>query len=121
MKILVVVDMQNDFIDGSLGTSEAQAIVPKVCEKIKQYRENSDEIIYTRDTHFDDYLETQEGQKLPIRHCISGTHGWEICKEIQDIKNVDFASVEHICDKYAFGSFGIGQIVEFFFNAMSLS
>ena len=78
MKTLIVVDMQNDFIDGSLGTKEAQEIVPKVKEKIKEYQERGDEIIFTRDTHQSDYLSTPEGKKLPVEHCIEGTHGWEI-------------------------------------------
>ena len=78
MKTLIVVDMQNDFIDGSLGTKEAQAIVPRVAAKIKEYVENGDEVIFTRDTHSENYLDTPEGKKLPVGHCIKGTHGWEI-------------------------------------------
>ena len=77
-KTLIVVDMQNDFIDMALGTPEAMAIVPKVKEKILQYAKNGDEIIFTRDTHFEDYLQTAEGKKLPVPHCIKGTKGWEI-------------------------------------------
>ena len=79
MKLLVVVDMQNDFIDGVLGSPEAQAIVPAVAAKIKQYRENGDAIIYTADTHYaENYARTMEGQKLPVLHCVQGTHGWDI-------------------------------------------
>ena len=77
-KTLIVVDMQNDFIDMALGTPEAVAIVPKVKEKILQYAKNGDEIIFTRDTHFENYLQTAEGKKLPVPHCIQGTKGWEI-------------------------------------------
>ena len=77
-KTLIVVDMQNDFIDMALGTKEAVAIVPNVIEKIRQYKENGDEIIFTRDTHFENYLETTEGKKLPVEHCIKGTKGWQI-------------------------------------------
>ena len=77
-KTLIVVDMQNDFIDMALGTKEAVAIVPNVKEKIASYVKNGDEIIYTRDTHFENYLETAEGKKLPVPHCIKGTRGWEI-------------------------------------------
>ena len=77
-KTLIVVDMQNDFIDMALGTPEAVAIVPKVRAKIREYAENGNEIIFTRDTHFDDYLQTAEGKKLPVAHCIQGTKGWEI-------------------------------------------
>ena len=79
-KTLIVVDMQNDFIDMALGTKEAIAIVPKVKEKIDAYVYNGDEIIFTRDTHFDNYLETAEGKKLPVKHCIKGTKGWEIAE-----------------------------------------
>ena len=82
MKVLIVVDMQNDFIDGVLGTPEAVAIVPNVKKKIDEYLAKRDVVIYTRDTHFDNYLETQEGKKLPVPHCISGTHGWEIAEGV---------------------------------------
>ena len=78
MKTLIVIDMQNDFIDGSLGTKEAVEIVPAVKEKIKEYRENGDEVIFTRDTHHDNYLNTNEGHYLPVVHCIENTPGWEI-------------------------------------------
>lgn len=75
MKVLVVVDMQNDFIDGALGTPEAVQIVPHVVEKIRTW----DGPVYaTQDTHFADYLDTQEGQVLPVEHCIHGTHGWNM-------------------------------------------
>lgn len=77
-KTLIVVDMQNDFIDMALGTKEAVAIVPYVKAKIEAYRAAGDEIIYTRDTHEENYLETPEGKKLPVPHCIRGTKGWEI-------------------------------------------
>ncbi len=77
-KTLIVVDMQNDFISMALGTKEALAIVPKVKEKIEQYVKNGDEIIFTRDTHQKNYLDTAEGKKLPVPHCIKGTKGWEI-------------------------------------------
>ena len=77
-KTLIVVDMQNDFIDMALGTKEAVAIVPKVQEKIRTYAQNGDEIIYTRDTHGENYLNTPEGRKLPVPHCLRGTKGWKI-------------------------------------------
>ncbi len=77
-KTLLVIDMQNDFIDGALGTMEAQAIVPKVKEKIAEYAERGDEIIFTRDTHGENYLETPEGKKLPVVHCVKDTKGWQI-------------------------------------------
>lgn len=97
-KLLIVVDMQNDFIDGSLGTKEAVAIVPKVIEKIKSW---DGDIICTRDTHFKNYLETREGQHLPVPHCIRGTFGHKINKDVQaalEGKTVAFI------DKYTFGS-----------------
>ena len=77
-KTLIVIDMQNDFIDMALGTKEAVAIVPKVKAKIDEYIKNGDDIIYTRDTHVEDYLDTPEGKKLPVIHCVKGTKGWEI-------------------------------------------
>ena len=77
-RTLIVVDMQNDFIDMALGTKEAIAIVPNVKKKICEYAERGDEIIFTRDTHFEDYLQTAEGKKLPVLHCIQGTKGWKI-------------------------------------------
>lgn len=77
-RTLIVVDMQNDFIDMALGTKEAVAIVPAVKSKIQEYISRGDEVIFTRDTHQEDYLETPEGKKLPVPHCIQGTKGWEI-------------------------------------------
>lgn len=81
-KTLIVIDMQNDFIDGALGTKEAQAIVPNVKKKIEKYKARGDEIIFTRDTHYDDYLKTNEGKHLPVEHCIKDTHGWQITEEL---------------------------------------
>ena len=77
-KTLIVVDMQNDFIDMALGTKEAVAIVPAVKSKIEEYISRGDEVIFTRDTHQEDYLDTAEGRNLPVPHCIQGTKGWEI-------------------------------------------
>ena len=77
-KLLVVVDMQKDFVDGSLGTPEAVEIVPGVVEKVKDAKEEETDIVFTRDTHGEDYLKTQEGRKLPVVHCVEGTPGWEI-------------------------------------------
>lgn len=84
-KVLIVVDMQNDFIDGSLGSMDAQAIVPNVVSKIKEYKAKNLPIIFTQDTHFDSYLDTQEGEKLPIKHCIIYSKGWDLCNEIKEI------------------------------------
>ena len=84
MKILVVIDMQNDFIRGSLSNPVAEAIVPKIKERIEAARENKEMVVFTQDTHDTDYLETLEGQKLPVEHCIYGTEGWEIVDELKD-------------------------------------
>ncbi len=97
MKALIVVDMQNDFIDGALGTKEAVAIVPAVKEKIRSYRDVGDTVIFTRDTHGEDYLKTQEGRKLPVPHCIRGTDGWEISSQLDTEGSI-------IIDKPTFGS-----------------
>lgn len=82
-KTLIVVDMQKDFIDGSLGTKEAEAIVENVWKKIVQYKEAGDEIIFTRDTHQKNYLDTNEGRHLPVEHCIEGTEGWKIADGLE--------------------------------------
>lgn len=95
-KTLIVVDMQNDFIDMALGTKEAVAIVPAVKAKIQAYADAGHEIIYTRDTHADDYLNTPEGKKLPVPHCIRGTKGWEIADGL-------YVEGSRIIDKPNFG------------------
>ena len=82
-RTLIVVDMQNDFIDGSLGTKEAQNIIPNVAKKIKEYQDRGDKIIFTRDTHDTNYLNTPQGKKLPVEHCIYGTHGWKIADGLE--------------------------------------
>lgn len=97
MKVLVVVDMQNDFITGSLGTPEAQAIVPNVKKKIEEYRANGDIIVFTRDTHHKEYLDTREGKKLPVKHCIAYSWGWEIADGLR-------CDDEHVVNKGTFGS-----------------
>ena len=83
-KILIVVDFQNDFIDGVLGTKEAVSIIPNVEEKVKKYTDNDDIIICTQDTHHHDYLDSAEGKALPVPHCIFETTGWEIHSSIKD-------------------------------------
>lgn len=106
MKTLIVVDMQNDFITGPLGTPEAQAIVPNVEKKIKEYRKAGNKIIFTRDTHRKNYLETAEGKKLPVEHCIKGTDGWQI-------------GVSAVLDEYKFvdkNTFGYINWTEVFSN-----
>jgi nicotinamidase-related amidase len=99
MKILVVVDMQKDFIDDALGTAEAVAIVPNVIEKIKEYENSDSLVIYTKDTHLENYMDTREGKHLPVPHCIKGTEGHEIPDEILRghdliIEKPTFGSVE---------------------------
>lgn len=111
MKVLVVVDMQNDFIDGSLGTPEAQAIVPNVKKKIEEYTANSDMIIYTRDTHFDGYLDSKEGQKLPVEHCVLETPGWQIHK---DLLGPDHTKNTYVIDKYTFGAWDLPTMIRYF-------
>nr|MCR5205439.1 isochorismatase family protein [Lachnospiraceae bacterium] len=77
-KLIVVVDMQKDFIDGALGSAEAVKIVDRCAEKIEKARDAGDIIVFTRDTHGDDYMQTEEGKNLPVPHCIKGSEGWEI-------------------------------------------
>lgn len=102
--ILIVVDMQNDFIDGALGTSEAKKIVPNVVNKIHSYIKDDDIIIATRDTHNKDYLFTEEGKKLPVEHCIKGTKGHELNTEVLDSLKEDCV----IIDKPTFGALELG-------------
>lgn len=80
-KLLIVIDMQNDFIDGALGTKEAEAIVDNVVAKINEY--NPEDIIATRDTHSENYMETTEGKHLPVVHCVKGTHGWQLNEKVE--------------------------------------
>lgn len=95
-RYLIVVDMQKDFIDGALGTPEAIAILPRVKEKISKYREIGAKIIFTRDTHSEEYLTTNEGKYLPVEHCIKGSEGWQL--------HADLAVGEcKIIDKPSFG------------------
>ncbi len=105
-KILIVVDMQNDFIDGALGTKEAAAIVPAVVDEIQRFKADGSLVLYTRDTHHDDYLNTQEGKKLPVVHCLEGTEGWKLRTEIQAL-----ADGAEVFDKPTFGSVQLAQYV----------
>lgn len=102
MKALVIVDMQNDFIDGALGTPEAVRIVPTVAAKLANAREEGTSVIFTRDTHGEDYLHTEEGRNLPVQHCIKGTKGWEITDALDISDSV-------IIDKPSFGSVELGE------------
>ena len=105
-KLLIVVDMQNDFITGSLGSPQAERILPNVKAKIEKYKHNGDKVIFTRDTHYDDYLVTQEGKYLPVVHCVHGTQGHLTASEL----NTDGCEV---FDKTSFGSLALAkQIAE---------
>ena len=104
MKILIVVDMQNDFITGSLGSLLTQSIVPNVTERVRKAMIDNEAIIFTQDTHSADYLSTPEGAKLPVEHCIVGTEGWKIIPKLIDVQDeceyIDYAIIE----KPIFGS-----------------
>ena len=102
MKILVVVDMQKDFIDGALGTAEAVAIVPYVKQVIETF---DGKVLFTLDTHFEDYMQTQEGKNLPVMHCVKGTPGWEIHPELEALRKT--AAI----DKLTFGSSELPKIL----------
>ena len=101
-KVLVVVDMQNDFIDGALGTKEAVAIVPGVKEKIENF---DGVVLFTRDTHETYYLDTQEGKNLPVPHCIKGTDGWELDSSLKEFQGKRF-------EKNTFGSTALMEYVQ---------
>ena len=105
MKVLIVVDMQNDFIDGALGTKEAIAIVPNVIETIKGFEGT---ILYTKDTHFDDYMDTQEGKNLPVPHCLKGTDGWNLAEDIEAVK----CPQDKVFEKMTFGSKELGDYLQ---------
>ena len=102
-KILIVVDMQTDFIDGALGTKEALAIVPYVKGVIEGF---DGKVFFTRDTHFDNYMETQEGKNLPVPHCIKDTSGWQIRAELDALRTTE------AIDKLTFGSKDLVEILK---------
>lgn len=106
-RVLIVVDMQNDFVTGALGTKEAQGVVENVKAKIKSYQEEGQDVVFTRDTHAENYLLTQEGKMLPVPHCVKGTHGWDLIPEIiSESKGCWFD------DKQSFGSTELGTFVK---------
>ena len=106
MKLLVVVDMQKDFVDGALGTKEAQAIVPAVEKKIKEAKENGTEIIFTLDTHTEDYMNSQEGKNLPVIHCVNGSEGWKLTEALAPLSDGC-----KILEKPTFGSIRLAHII----------
>ena len=101
MKILVVVDAQNDFITGTLGSKEAQLAVPVIAAKIDEYMKNTDMVVFTQDTHYDNYMETDEGKYLPVIHCLENSWGWQIDE------NIDMTA-PHI-QKYTFGCYELPE------------
>ena len=101
-KVTVVIDMQNDFLTGSLANPDAVAIIPSVLEQIK----SADYVMYTRDTHGENYLETQEGKNLPVPHCVEGTRGWQIVDELYP-NNIADIKMWHIVNKPTFGDVNI--------------
>ena len=111
MDILIVVDMQNDFISGSLGTTEARAIVENVADKIKSF---NGKVIFTRDTHEDDYMNTQEGKKLPVSHCVIGSEGWQIHPDLAPY-------AREVIDKPTFGSVVLAHLISAMDNVESIT
>lgn len=104
-KVLVVVDMQKDFINGALGTKEAEAIVDSVVETVKYFE---GEVIFTRDTHTENYLGTQEGKNLPVPHCIKGTDGWKLDRKLECLRT----DTMKIFDKPTFGSMALADYLK---------
>ena len=105
MKILLVVDVQHDFVDGALGSAEAQAAIPYIRDKVDAaVEEGNTLIVYTRDTHFNDYMDSDEGKFLPVPHCIRNTPGWQIMEEV-DVGGVKL-------DKLTFGLKDIDEYIE---------
>lgn len=113
-KILVVVDMQNDFIDGALGTKEAEGIVKGVVSKIEAYKREGLPIYFTQDTHESNYLETQEGRNLPVEHCIRGTEGWAFAPEVEALRREieQGSSGQVVFEKDVFGSQKLGEVLK---------
>lgn len=113
-KLLVVVDMQNDFVDGSLGTKEATQIVGKVVSKIKDYHSSGNKVLFTKDTHDKNYMSTQEGRNLPVAHCIKGTRGWELTPEIlKEFEIISENSIDEIVyEKGQFGSIDLARRID---------
>ncbi len=106
MKILAVIDMQKDFVDGALGTPEAVTIVGNVAERVKKAVSDGEYVLFTRDTHYENYLETLEGRNLPVKHCIKGTEGWEIIPEL-----AGYVGEATVIDKPSFGSIEFGSLL----------
>ncbi len=118
MKVLVVVDMQNDFIDGTLGTKEAQDIIPNILSKINELEGTDTLLLFTKDTHYENYLETQEGKNLPVPHCIHMTEGWQLNKEISGYAKqaniLGYSSGKIINSRVKKSTFGSVDLMELF-------
>ena len=106
-RLLVVVDYQNDFVDGALGFQGADLIAPKIVELIKEFRTNNDTVVFTYDTHDEDYLKTTEGHYLPAPHCLRGSKGWELHPSIKDLVGDSL-----VFEKPGFGSKDLGHFIE---------
>ena len=105
MDVLIVVDMQNDFVSGALGTPEAMEVVPRVVGRVEEGIRRGEKILFTRDTHEENYLESREGKALPVPHCIRGSRGGGICPELEMLRK------EEPVDKPTFGSTGLGEVL----------
>ena len=112
--LLIVVDMQKDFVDGALGTKQAVAILDKVSDKIKNF---DDDIVVTYDTHDENYMNTQEGKHLPVPHCIKGTDGWKLHQAIEKaLSDKNY----HIIEKPTFGSVDLAEYIKANYNPNAL-
>ena len=105
-RLLVVVDMQNDFVDGSLGFEGADGIIGGIVNRINEYKSSGDEVVYTLDTHHENYSDTQEGRNLPVSHCIEGTSGFELVPQLKDV-----LSSCRAFKKPTFGSMELGNYI----------
>lgn len=115
MNLLIVIDMQKDFIDGVLGNNETAAIAPPVAEKIKKFREENPDtpVIYTMDTHFENYMDTLEGKNLPVPHCIENSEGWQLDKQVAEVIGENAVMVK----KLTFGAIELPKLIEDKFGA----
>ena len=105
MNVLVIIDMQNDFVSGALGTPEAVAIVPQVAKKLASYRERGAPVVFTRDTHDEAYSQTREGRAQPVVHCQRGSVGWQIIDQLS-------VGDSPVVDKHAYGSLALPSVIE---------
>ena len=106
-KLLVVVDYQNDFVCGSLGFSGAQEIETSICEKIEQYHNEGSDVLFTFDTHFENYPSTREGQKLPVAHCIDQSYGWQLYGNVSNLR----LKSDYTISKHCFGSIDLANFL----------